>query len=129
MFTSQIMTGRDPFAEIRGNDQEFAQALLKKRRQTGRNYFPSKPLHFLDAFYEFLLECWADDPGHRPTAAELVLWMDGFLDWLGSGRPVGPAPRGPRNVSSVPPATTNPQLSQKARGISSWSLFRRNGNK
>jgi hypothetical protein len=70
----QVMTGRPPYADIRGDHQ--VTVLILRGRKPGR---PLNP-HIEDSFWELIEKCWSD-LGNRPSAVEVLSFFQSAISW------------------------------------------------
>ncbi|KAG1854854.1 kinase-like domain-containing protein [Suillus subalutaceus] len=69
----QVFTGKVPYSEFRSDHQVTLQILRGRR--------PARPVTppIADALWDFMQKCWLDEPDHRPSANEVLIFVRGQL--------------------------------------------------
>ncbi|KAG2054341.1 kinase-like protein [Suillus hirtellus] len=72
----QVFTGKVPYSEFRSDHQVTVQ-ILRGRKPT-RPVTPS----VADTLWDYIQKCWLDKPEHRPSAEEVLIFIQGQLKLL-----------------------------------------------
>ncbi|KAG2031167.1 kinase-like domain-containing protein [Suillus americanus] len=69
----QVFTGKVPYSEFRSDHQVTVQILRGRK--------PARPVTppIADALWDFMQKCWLDEPEHRPSAKEVLIFIQGQL--------------------------------------------------
>ncbi|KAG1884258.1 kinase-like domain-containing protein [Suillus subluteus] len=69
----QVFTGKVPYSEFRSDHQVTVQILRGRK--------PARPVTppIADVLWDFMQECWLDEPEHRPSAKEVLIFIQGQL--------------------------------------------------
>ncbi|KAG2062405.1 kinase-like protein [Suillus hirtellus] len=72
----QVFTGRIPYSEFR-NDYEVPVKILRGRK-------PARPVipSIADTLWDFIQKCWLDEPEQRPSAREVLIFIQEQLRLL-----------------------------------------------
>ncbi|KAG2140933.1 kinase-like domain-containing protein [Suillus bovinus] len=72
----QVFTGKVPYSEFRSDHQVTVQILRGRK--------PARPVTppITDTLWEFMQKCWLDKPEHRPSAEEVLTFMEEQLKLL-----------------------------------------------
>ncbi|KAG1831662.1 kinase-like domain-containing protein [Suillus subalutaceus] len=75
----QVFTGKVPYSEFRSDHQVTVQILRGRK--------PARPVAppIADAPWDFMQKCWLDEPEHRPSAKEVLIYIQGQLKLLEGG--------------------------------------------
>ncbi|KAG1808947.1 kinase-like domain-containing protein [Suillus subaureus] len=70
----QVFTGKVPYSEFR-SDHQVTMQILRGRK-------PARPVTppIADALWDFMQKCWLDEPEHRPSAKEVLIFIQGQLN-------------------------------------------------
>ncbi|KAG1853467.1 kinase-like domain-containing protein [Suillus subalutaceus] len=65
----QVFTGKVPYSEFRSDHQVTVQILRGRK--------PARPVTppIADALWDFMQKCWLDEPEHRPSAKEVLIFI------------------------------------------------------
>lgn len=69
----QVFTGKVPYSELRSDHQVTVQILRGRK--------PARPVTppIADALWDFMQKCWLDEPERRPSAKEVLMFIQGQL--------------------------------------------------
>ncbi|KAG1840165.1 kinase-like domain-containing protein [Suillus subalutaceus] len=69
----QVFTGKVPYSEFRSDHQVTVQILRGRK--------PARPVTppIADALWDFMQKCWLDEPEHRPSAKEVLIFIQAQL--------------------------------------------------
>ncbi|KAG1778245.1 kinase-like domain-containing protein, partial [Suillus placidus] len=72
----QVFTGKVPYSEFRSDHQVTVQILRGRK--------PARPVTppIADSLWDFMQKCWLDEPEHRPSAGEVLIFIQGQLKLL-----------------------------------------------
>jgi hypothetical protein len=73
LFSLQVFTGKVPYSELRSDHQVTVQILRGRK--------PARPVTspIADALWDFMQKCWLDEPERRPSAKEVLMFIQGQL--------------------------------------------------
>ncbi|KAG1803251.1 kinase-like domain-containing protein [Suillus subaureus] len=69
----QVFTGKVPYFEFRSDHQVTVQILRGRK--------PARPVTppIADVLWDFMQKCWVDEPKHRPSANDVLIFVQGQL--------------------------------------------------